>query len=154
MRKPCSRTTPRVYIATAQAFDDEMRERIASHQARRNDTWETVDAPLALADALNNAADKPVLVDCLTLWLSNILLAEQDIDAATRALEQALTARPAPTVLVSNEVGMGHRAGHPAGARFPRPSGRAQPAHRRPCGHVIFVAAGLPLTLKDNRPHE
>ncbi|MBV8168215.1 MAG: bifunctional adenosylcobinamide kinase/adenosylcobinamide-phosphate guanylyltransferase, partial [Alphaproteobacteria bacterium] len=92
-----------IYVATATACDAEMAQRIAQHRARRGARWTTVEAPIELAAALQAHAAAPVLVDCLTLWLSNLMLAERDIDTATTDLLQTLTHRLGPVVLVSNE---------------------------------------------------
>jgi adenosyl cobinamide kinase/adenosyl cobinamide phosphate guanylyltransferase len=139
---------PWVYVATAQAFDDEMRIRIAEHQARREDGWRTAEAPIDLAGALDRAAALPVLVDCLTLWLTNLLLGGHDIPAATAALEAALDRRQAATVLVSNEVGLGIVPGTPLGRSFRDAAGRLNQRMAARAGHVLFMVAGLPMTLK------
>jgi adenosylcobinamide kinase/adenosylcobinamide-phosphate guanylyltransferase len=139
---------PWTYIATAQAFDDEMRERIASHRARRDENWQTVDAPLALADALESASGKPVLIDCLTLWLTNLLLGEQDIEQATLALEKALATRQAATVLVSNEVGAGIVPENKLARAFRDHQGWLNQRIAAVADQVVLVTAGLPLTLK------
>ena len=97
---------PWIYVATAQALDAEMAERIAAHRGRRGTGWQTVEAPRDLAGALTGHGKAPILVDCLTLWLSN-LLAETDIDAEIDRLEAALARVAAPVVLVANEVGFG-----------------------------------------------
>ncbi len=143
---------PWIYVATAAAYDDEMRERIALHRARRDDGWRTVDAPLALDDALDQVpAGTPVLVDCLTLWLSNLLLGEHDIEAATRALELALARRAGLTVLVSSEVGLGIVPEHALARRFRDAAGSLHQRLAARADHVVLVAAGLPLTLKESR---
>src|SRR5947199_10730931 len=99
---------PWIYLATAEAFDGEMTTRITEHKNRRSHDWQTVDAPLDLAAALAALPrTATVLVDCLTLWLSNLMLAERDIDAEIERLEAAMLAHAAPLVLVSNEVGFG-----------------------------------------------
>lgn len=99
---------PAIYIATAQAHDAEMEARIARHRARRGPEWQTIAAPLALSQALTDSDDQaPRLVDCLTLWLSNLMLAEQDWQAATEQLIATLARQRAPVVMVTNEVGAG-----------------------------------------------
>src|SRR4051812_31186726 len=99
---------PWIYIATAEPFDEEMKARIAEHRNRRGGQWQTVEAPLNLADAVANAsASGTVLIDCLTVWLGNLMFKHRDIDADIRRFETALAARGAPTVVVSNEVGSG-----------------------------------------------
>ena len=133
------------YIATAAAGDDEMRERIAQHREQRGGGWRTVEEPLALAPAIR-AADGPVLVDCLTLWLSNLMFAGRDLAAETAGLLDALA--PGPVVLVSNEVGMGLVPDTPLGRRFRDAQGRLNQAVAAAVPRVLFVAAGLPITLK------
>lgn len=138
---------PWVYVATAQAFDDEMRARIVEHRGRRAAGWRTIEAPLALADALRDAGDVPVLVDCLTLWLSNLMLADADLDAAEAALEAAL-GRAAPTVLVSNEVGLGIVPDNALARRFRDQAGRLHQRLAARADRVVLTVAGLPLFVK------
>ena len=122
---------PWVYVATAEPFDDEMTARIAEHRARRGEQWRTVEAPLDLAGAIEGApAGAAVLVDCLTLWLNNLMFNDRDIDAETARLEAALAARQGPVVLVSNEVGSGIVPDNARGAALPRSAGPAQSADR------------------------
>ncbi len=139
---------PWVYIATAQAFDDEMRARIADHRARRAAGWHTIEAPFDLAGALADAAERPVLVDCLTLWLSNLMLDGRDTDTAFEALEISLQRRAAPSILVGSEVGLGIVPETPLGRAF---RDRAGMLHQRIAAHadrVLFMVAGLPMTVK------
>lgn len=138
---------PWVYVATAQAFDDEMRARIMEHRGRRAAGWRTVEAPLALADALRDAGDVPVLVDCLTLWLSNLMLADANLDAAEAALDAAL-GRAAPTVLVSNEVGLGIVPDNALARRFRDQAGRLHQRLAARADRVVLTVAGLPLFVK------
>lgn len=137
-----------VYIATAQAFDDEMRARIAEHQERRDARWTTFNAPFDLVGALKDAGDRPALVDCLTLWLTNWMLAEFDYEAAGERLVEYLKTRAAMTVLVSNEVGLGIVPDTPLGRRFRDAQGRLNQKVAAAAGRVVFVAAGLPLVIK------
>ncbi|RJF87903.1 bifunctional adenosylcobinamide kinase/adenosylcobinamide-phosphate guanylyltransferase [Oleomonas cavernae] len=140
---------PWVYVATAQAFDDEMVARIARHRADRADGWQTVEAPLDLAGALDAApAGATVLVDCLTLWLTNLMLGEHGITAAIEALEAALDRRAAPVVLVANEVGLGIVPDNALARAFRDEAGRLNQRLAARAGRVLFLAAGLPLTLK------
>jgi adenosyl cobinamide kinase/adenosyl cobinamide phosphate guanylyltransferase len=141
-------TAPWVYVATAQAFDDEMRARIAEHRRRRGGGWRLVEAPVALPEALDGAAGRPVLVDCLTLWLSNVMLGEHDVAAAIMTLEAVLRQRDAPTVLVSNEVGLGIVPENALGRSFRDEAGRLNQRIAALAGHVVFMIAGLPMTLK------
>jgi len=138
---------PWVYVATAQAFDEEMRGRIAEHRDRRAPGWRTVEAPLELAAALRDAGDAPVLVDCLTLWLSNLMLGDADLAAAVTTLEAALE-RAAPTVLVSNEVGLGIVPDNPLARRFRDEAGRLHQRLAARAGRVVFMVAGLPVFVK------
>jgi adenosyl cobinamide kinase/adenosyl cobinamide phosphate guanylyltransferase len=139
---------PWTYIATAEAFDDEMASRIAEHRDRRDARWTTRDAPRDLPAVLNAAPAAPVLVDCLTLWLSNLMLAEADTEAATVALEAALARRTAPTVLVSNEVGSGIVPATPLGRRFRDAQGRLNQRVAAMAERVELVVAGLPLRIR------
>ena len=125
-----------------------MRGRIAEHQARRGEGWRTFEEPIALADALDREAARPVLVDCLTLWLTNLMLGGHDIAAATAGLEAALSRRRGPTVLVSNEVGLGIVPQTPLGRSFRDEAGRLNQRMAALAGHVVFMIAGLPMTLK------
>ncbi len=139
---------PWTYIATAAAWDEEMKARIAEHRARRDARWHTVEAPRALAAALADAGDQPVLVDCLTLWLTNLMLGELDLAAETEVLVSALARRRAPTVLVANEVGLGIVPEHRLGRDFRDQAGLL---HQRIAGQadrVIFMVAGLPMVVK------
>lgn len=140
----------RLFIATAQAFDDEMRERIRRHQDERSGDWQTCEAPLELADAIDNwtAPDRVLLVDCLTLWLSNILLDGRDGAAETKRLASAVQAVEGPLILVSNEVGCGIVPATPLGRNFRDEQGRLNRSMAEICDAVILVAAGCPLLLK------
>jgi len=138
-----------VLIATGQAFDDEMAERIARHQAERGESWTTVEAPLALPEAIAALpAGAVAVVDCLTLWLSNLMLDERDVGAAATALVEAVAACPARLWLVSNEVGLGLVPETPLGRRFRDEAGRLHQRLAQAVDEVYFVAAGLPLRLK------
>ena len=146
-------TRPRHYIATAQAWDDEMRDRIARHRDDRGTGWTTIEAPLDLPAALARIpAEAAVLVDCATLWLSNHLLADHDLDLETTTLLAALTACPAPVVVVSNEVGWGIVPDNPLARRFRDAQGRLNQRIAAQAGLVIGVMAGLPIVLKGTRP--
>ncbi len=134
------------YIATAQAFDAEMQARIAQHRAERAPGWATVEAPVELPAALEGAA--PALVDCLTLWLSNLMLGEHDLPAAFAALDAALDARRAPTVLVSNEVGLSIVPDNALARAFRDHAGRLHQRIAARADRVDLVVAGLPLHLK------
>ncbi|MET0309511.1 MAG: bifunctional adenosylcobinamide kinase/adenosylcobinamide-phosphate guanylyltransferase [Sphingomonas sp.] len=139
-----------VFLATAQAFDDEMRDRIARHRADRGPRWRTVEAPLDLASTLAAEADpaRVVLVDCLTLWTSNLLLADRDIVAATEELVAALGEARGPVILVANEVGLGIVPDNALARRFRDAAGTLNQAVARAADEALFLAAGLPMRLK------
>jgi adenosylcobinamide kinase / adenosylcobinamide-phosphate guanylyltransferase len=137
------------YIATAQAFDTEMRDRIATHRARRSARWNSFEAPITLPAAIAQAQQSgPILVDCLTLWLSNLLLAEEDIPAWSEKLIAAIMACSAPIILVSNEVGLSIVPDNVLARRFRDEAGLLNQRVAAACDKVLFIAAGLPLTLK------
>jgi adenosylcobinamide kinase/adenosylcobinamide-phosphate guanylyltransferase len=142
----------RRYVATAQAFDAEMAERIARHQAERGPGWETAEAPLEAAAALAAPGVDVVLLDCLTLWLSNLMHHDRDPETETQTLLAALAQAPAPVLMVSNEVGLGLVPETPLGRAFRDAQGRLNQAVAAQVGEAVFVAAGLPLTLKGAGP--
>jgi adenosylcobinamide kinase/adenosylcobinamide-phosphate guanylyltransferase len=143
-----ARQPPWVHVATAQAFDDEMRARIAIHQTRRGENWVLVEEPLDLAGAVASAGQRPVLVDCLTLWLTNLMLGGQDIPAAIGALDRTLRERRTMTVLVSNEVGLGIVPDNALARRFRDEAGRLNQHLAASAASVLFMVAGLPMRLK------
>jgi adenosylcobinamide kinase/adenosylcobinamide-phosphate guanylyltransferase len=139
---------PWTYIATAQAFDDEMRERIAHHQSRRDERWRTVDAPLELAAALAGAGEGPVLIDCLTLWLSNHMLAGHDVEAERRRLVEVLARPRGAWFVVSNEVGMGIVPDNALARRFRDEAGRLNQQVGAIADRVMLMVAGIPIKVK------
>lgn len=143
-----------VYVATAQTLDEEMRERIDHHRAERANAWETCEAPLDLAGAVRRetGSGRIVLVDCLTLWLSNIMLAGQDPVAATEGMVLAIREAAGPLVIVSNEVGNGIVPATPLGRAFRDAQGRLNQSVAETCDTVVFVAAGCPILLKPAPP--
>ncbi|WP_197460638.1 bifunctional adenosylcobinamide kinase/adenosylcobinamide-phosphate guanylyltransferase [Acetobacter tropicalis] len=140
---------PWVYLATGRAFDAEMQERIDHHKTGREEGWITVEEPVDVAHVLRAHATQPLLLDCLTLWLTNLLLEEHDIPAATQSLLAALGERQAPTVLVGNEVGLGIVPENKLARRFRDEAGFLHQTLAAQVGRVLFVAAGLPLVLKE-----
>lgn len=140
-----------LYVATGQAFDGEMAERIALHVKRRGPTWSTIEEPLELAQVLDRHLDpaRPILVDCLTLWISNLMHAGRDVAVETAALAEVLAAARGPVVLVSSEVGLGLVPETKLGRDFRDHQGRVNQHMAKICQKVVFVAAGLPLVLKD-----
>jgi adenosylcobinamide kinase/adenosylcobinamide-phosphate guanylyltransferase len=145
-----------VYIATAQALDAEMSERIAHHPSRLPAAWTSIEEPMALGAVLREQARQHrfLLVDCLTLWLSNLLGAEDPVRFATEreALLDALEVATGDVVFVSNEVGLGITPLGELTRRFVDEAGRLHQALAQRCDRVVFVAAGLPLTLKGPSP--
>jgi adenosylcobinamide kinase / adenosylcobinamide-phosphate guanylyltransferase len=138
-----------VYIATAQALDGEMRERIARHRARRGDEWLDHETPLELVTALAATDGGGArLVDCLTLWLSNMMHAERDWTKETARLADALAAQKSPVVLVTNEVGLGIVPDNALARAFRDAAGLMNQAIARVADEVEFVVAGLPMRLK------
>ncbi len=141
-----------LYVATAQAGDAEMTERIARHRADRPADWGLVEEPLALAAALRTHAygTRCLLIDCLTLWLSNLLAAGDDrLTAEIDALLDTLPTLPGHILLVSNEVGQGIVPANPLARRFRDEAGRLHQKIADRCDRAIFIMAGLPLILKD-----
>ncbi|MBB5516948.1 adenosylcobinamide kinase/adenosylcobinamide-phosphate guanylyltransferase [Rubricella aquisinus] len=144
---------PRAYIATAQAWDDEMADRIVRHRADRGAGWLTIEEPRALPDAIKGVpAGHVTVIDCLTLWLSNEMLAEADLDRASAALRAALSAATGPVIVVSNEVGLGIVPENALARRFRDAQGRLNQAIAAEADTVLFVAAGLPMALKGTVP--
>ncbi len=139
---------PWIYLATAQAGDDEMNARIESHRARRHESWLTIEAPRDLVAALAERKGSPVLIDCLTLWLSNLLLADADIEHEIGRLESTLAAAAIPIVLVGNEVGSGIVPDHPLGRRFRDLQGIVNQRMAALADCVVLMVAGLPLAVK------
>ncbi|MCC6467770.1 MAG: bifunctional adenosylcobinamide kinase/adenosylcobinamide-phosphate guanylyltransferase [Alphaproteobacteria bacterium] len=138
------------YIATAQALDSEMRRRIAEHRARRPAHWATIEAPIDLPAALSgHAPGCVVLVDCLTLWLSNILLAERDIAADSDALVAALQACEATVICVSNEVGLGIVPDNALARAFRDAQGQLNQRIAALADRVVLMTAGQPTVVKD-----
>lgn len=138
---------PWLYLATAQAWDDEMRARIALHRERRSGDWITRDVPIDLPEAVASASG-PVLVDCLTLWLTNLILSEAAVDAATDALIAACAAAPGPVVLVGSEVGLGIVPENALARRFRDAAGRLHQRLAARADRVVFMVAGLPIFVK------
>lgn len=140
---------PWTYIATAQAYDDEMRERIAHHRTRRGEGWETLNAPFDLVGTLERLpAGRPVLLDCLTLWLTNHMLAEHDVEAECASLTATLSKPRGPWFVVSNEVGLGIVPDNALARRFRDAGGRLNQQVAAVANEVVLTVAGLPLKVK------
>jgi adenosylcobinamide kinase/adenosylcobinamide-phosphate guanylyltransferase len=139
---------PWAYVATAEAGDEEMAARIKAHRDRRGSSWRTIEALRDLGSALAACGTMPVLVDCLTLWLSNLMLADAEIEQEIERLEKSLAAAKAPVVLVANEVGFGIVPEHPLGRRFRDLQGILNQRIAARADRVVLMVAGLPLVVK------
>lgn len=139
-----------IYVATAQALDAEMTDRIARHRTERGARWQTLEVPLALADAIARRSRRGnvLLVDCLTLWASNLMFADSDLAQAIAGLTGALAAAPGQIILVANEVGLGIVPDNALARRFRDVAGEINQAVARAVDSAVFMAAGLPITLK------
>lgn len=139
-----------IFVATAEPFDDEMADRVARHRADRGDRWRTVEAPIDLAAAIGGtgADDATLLVDCVTVWLGNLMHHQRDIDAAVDALLNALAAAPGRIIVVANEVGLALVPETPMGRRFRDLAGTLNQRLAACAGRVTLVVAGLPMVLK------
>jgi adenosylcobinamide kinase/adenosylcobinamide-phosphate guanylyltransferase len=140
---------PKIYIATLQPFDDEMREKVRRHRSDRGPDWTTVEAPLDLGPVLRDAtADQVILIDCVTLWLTNVLLADRNIAEEVTSLLTDIAASACDIVVVSNEVGMGIVPDNALSRRFRNEQGRLNQLLAEQADTVVTVIAGLPLVLK------
>jgi adenosylcobinamide kinase / adenosylcobinamide-phosphate guanylyltransferase len=139
---------PWIYVATAQALDAEMTARIGAHRARRGAGWTTVESPRDLAATLAAHAQAPILVDCLTLWLSNLMMSDAPIEAEIDRLEHALAQAAAPVVLVANEVGSGIVPDNALARRFRDLQGGLNQRMAAQADTVVLLVAGLPLFVK------
>jgi adenosylcobinamide kinase/adenosylcobinamide-phosphate guanylyltransferase len=142
---------PRTYIATAEVFDEETRDRVARHVAQRGGTWTTVEAPLELGSAIAGAAPGFVLVECLTVWINNLMHYRRDAEHEVETLCGALAHGEGTIVLVANEVGLGIVPDNELARRFRDIAGRANQRIAAIADEVYFVAAGIPLTLKPQK---
>jgi adenosylcobinamide kinase/adenosylcobinamide-phosphate guanylyltransferase len=138
---------PWTYLATATALDAEMAGRVALHRSRRDGRWRTVEAPLDVAAALDDATG-PVLLDCLTLWLTNVMLGDRDVAADVEGLERALAARRHPAVVVSNEVGLGIVPENALARRFADEAGKLNQAIAARADTVLLMVAGIAMQVK------
>lgn len=146
-----------LYLATAEALDDEMKERVRTHQQQRHSKFSTLEEPLKLSAALKSTLAKHdvILVDCITLWITNLLLANENVAAAVGDLVTTLKEiESARVILVSNEVGQGIVPDNAMARMFRDLAGAAHQQLAEICGEVHFIIAGLPMTLKGTRPAE
>ena len=142
---------PRTYIATAQAFDEEMKARIAQHREDRGAKWNTIEAPLDLVSAVKTAKGD-VLVDCLTLWLTNLVMNEKVVEAEVFALTEALKHTSNKVVIVSNELGLGLVPEHGLARRFRDQHGLMNQRVAEVAQCVVFMVAGIPQVIKGRLP--
>lgn len=144
---------PRIYVATAQAFDAEMAAKVAAHKTQRGADWTTIEEPLEVATLIpHQPRGAVVLIDCATLWLTNVLLADRDPEAESATLIAALTRAPCPVVVVSNEVGLGIVPDNALSRRFRAAQGRFNQSLAAEADLVVNVIAGLPQVLKGTLP--
>ena len=138
-----------IYIATAQIWDDEMAQKVVRHKDMRGDGWTTIEEPLDIPSVLSQAtAGQAILIDCATLWLTNLILGEHDVAKASADLLAAIRTCPAPVVIVSNEVGQGIVPDNALSRKFRNAQGRLNQDIAAQADTVVAVMAGLPLTLK------
>ncbi len=148
----------RIFVATAQAYDDEMRLRILRHQDERGSSWRTVEEPLDLAGVLEreDGQGRVILIDCLTLWLSNLMTQEKlepdQLVERFDELSEAAARTRAPVILVANEVGLGIVPDNPLARAYRDMAGALNQLLAKSVDRVVFVAAGLPLALKGGQP--
>jgi adenosylcobinamide kinase/adenosylcobinamide-phosphate guanylyltransferase len=144
---------PRSYVATAQAFDGEMAAKIAQHQVDRGSNWTTHEAPTNAPEVLSQiSTDRVILLDCMTMWLSNVMLQDGDTSVIVPTMLDAISGRDGPVVAVSNETGMGVVPDTALGRAFRDQQGRLNQQLAARADLVVFVAAGLPLVLKGQLP--
>lgn len=141
---------PRAYVATAEPHDDEMAKRIEAHKSERGEDWGLIEAPLDLGAAIREhaAPGATLLIDCLTLWLSNLMAADRDPAGETGQLLAALAEAPGAMILVSNEIGLGLVPMEPLSRAFRDAQGRLNQRVAAAADRVEFIAAGLPIRLK------
>ena len=141
-------------VATAVAGDAEMAERIARHKAERDAGWEVIEQPISIRSAIRNAArpDRIVLVDCLTLWISNLMAEGRDIEIEIQGLVGTLQIAAGPVIIVSNEVGFGVVPDNPLARAFRDNLGRANQAVAAASECAVLMAAGIPIVLKGVLP--
>lgn len=139
---------PKRFLATAEALDDEMAQRIALHQDERGTDWDLIEAPIEISEVIQAHTEGSLLLDCLTLWLSNLLHRERDVETETDLLIAALTESRAKIILVSNEVGLSIAPENALARRFRDLQGRLNQRVASVADRVEFVAAGLPMVLK------
>lgn len=143
----------KVYVATARIFDDEMREKVADHVTNRGPGWRTIEAPTEIETALQTCAEDDIaLLDCATMWLTNVMMDDADLRESTARLLLSLENAPCPVVVVTNEVGHGIVPENKLARSFREAQGRLNQQLAAQADRVILVTAGLPLALKGALP--
>lgn len=143
----------RIYLATTQVWDTEMGDKVELHRVSRGPGWHTIEAPFAVDEALHRVpAGSAILLDCATMWLTNVMMAEADLEASEAALLAALSTAPGPVVVVSNELGQGIVPADPFTRRFRDAHGKLNQRIAAMADLVVFVVAGLPMVLKGELP--
>jgi adenosylcobinamide kinase / adenosylcobinamide-phosphate guanylyltransferase len=139
-----------LYLATAEARDEEMKQRIKRHKERRGKAWQTIEEPLDIVAVIQENTSRPILVDCLSLWVANLMEAGRDIEAETNALVRTLDSYKGHVVLVSNEVGLGGVSENALARAFCDQSGLLNQKVAAVADRVVFLAAGLPMVMKES----
>ena len=145
-----SLSSNRVFVATAQGFDDDMRERIERHQSDRDASWRTVEEHVEVWDVIRSECreGRVVVLDCLTLWLNNLMLFERDVESDVGRLVECLDGVKGELVIVSNEIGLGLVPDTPLGRDFRDLHGRMNQRVAAVCDQVVFMVSGLPMVVK------
>ncbi len=140
----------RIFVATAQRSDDEMNARIDHHRQERGDLWETIEEPVAICDVIhsNDGGDVTVVVDCLTLWLNNLMLYDHDVDTEIACLVDRIRDFRGDLIIISNELGMGLVPDTALGRSFKDTHGRMNRLVAEVCDQVLLMVAGIPITVK------
>jgi adenosylcobinamide kinase/adenosylcobinamide-phosphate guanylyltransferase len=143
-----------IYVATAEITDEEMRERIRRHRQERGTKWQTIEAPLDLIAVLNEVdrAGSFTLIECLTVWINNLIYYKKDVASEVDRLQARLAKAKGHVVFVANEVGLGIVPDNALARRFRDEAGRANQAIAQAADEVVFIAAGVPMVLKKPKP--
>jgi adenosyl cobinamide kinase/adenosyl cobinamide phosphate guanylyltransferase len=146
--KLCGKTNPKTYIATAENFDENMNEKILAHRAERDETWTTIEEPLSLHDAIDQSKDDTVLIDCITMWLNNLIYKKLDTERHIDRFIKALDKSDKKIVIVTNEVGLGVMPANPEGCKYADELGKLNCKLSAAADKVILMVSGIPMTIK------
>jgi len=144
----CGKDNQKTYIATAENFDDQMDEKIKAHRAERNETWATIEEPVSLHDALANAETKNVLIDCMTMWLNNLVYKQLDAERHIDKFIKALSETDKDVVIVTNEVGLGVMPSNPDACKYANELGKLNCKLSQISDRVILMVSSIPVTIK------